>query len=92
MEEQPGRTPDDGLRVYPNPAKGIFNISLRDAGSGQIELRVYNINGQLVRETSLKCLPGEFSTQLDLTSSPEGMYHLRLIDGDRVIHRKIIRE
>ena len=78
--------------MYPNPARGIFNIRMNDVRSGQVDLLVYNMNGQLIRERSFKGVTGEFSTRLDLSEYPEGLYHLRFVIGDRVIHRKIIKE
>jgi PKD repeat protein len=82
----------DGLTVYPNPARDIYNVRLQDVSSGRIILSVYNVNGQLVRQGSFSDIGNEFFTRLNLADHPAGVYHLQLIDGERIMHRKIVKK
>lgn len=92
LESIVGGDADADLSVYPNPTRDVFNVRLRDLKSGQLTLYLYNMNGQLVVRNTFRNLSDEFHTSLDMSDFADGMYHLRLIDGDRVIHRKIIKE
>ncbi len=83
---------DDGLSVYPNPTGDVLNLRMSGVRSGRIDLFVYNISGQMVRTKSFSGLGSEFYTRIDMADSAAGIYYLYLIDGARVIHRKIIRE
>jgi hypothetical protein len=80
------------LHIYPNPATGIFNITMSDVGSGQIGMEVYNLNGQMILEKSFGSKDRAFVTQIDLSSFSDGIYYLRLTDGDRVLNRKLIKQ
>jgi len=82
----------DGLSVYPNPARDIFHVRMQGVESGRITLQVYNVKGQLVNQGSYSDLGSEFYTRIDLSDYPAGVYHMQLIDGERILHRKIVRE
>jgi hypothetical protein len=67
----------------PNPSNGIFNIH----SSKKIEeVKVYNINGQIVWQVD------ELNkTQIDLSILPEGLYLLELeTNNQELIHQKVI--
>ena len=80
------------LWVYPNPGIDIFNVRLDDVQSRDVEIILYNMNGQLIMQKSFRGVSGELFTRLDLSRQSSGIYHLRVIDGDRIIDRKLIRE
>jgi hypothetical protein len=82
----------DGLSVYPNPSRDVFNVRMHGVSSGRVTLSVYNVNGQLVSQGSYPDMGTEFFTRIDLTGHPPGVYHLQLMDGQRILHRKIVRE
>lgn len=80
------------LTVYPNPGKDVFTLVLIPADSPDIAVEVYKLNGQLIQRKQFRGVPGELHTRLDLGGQPAGIYHLRVIDGDRIFHRKLVRE
>ena len=80
------------LQVYPNPGREVFNLKLDNAGSPEIEILVYSLSGKLVRRKSFSNVPGELFTRLDLGDQPAGIYHLRVIDGDRILDRKLVKQ
>lgn len=74
---------NSNISISPNPSNGIFNIS----SSKKIEeLKVYNINGQIVWKAN------EFNeTQIDLSTLSEGLYLLEFkTDDQEFIHQKVI--
>jgi C1A family cysteine protease/PKD repeat protein len=82
----------DGLSVFPNPASDIFNIHLLGMQSGKLQIQVYNTNGQLIIDRSSSIKPEEFNTRIDLSAYSDGLYFLRLVDGSRVMHRKLLKK
>lgn len=69
-------TADNLMSVYPNPAKGCFTVE----GNGL--LTIVNLLGQKIMEQ-------EVESRASITL-PEGIYLLRLCDGNRSITRKIV--
>ena len=82
----------DGLSVFPNPASDIFNIHLKGMQSDRLQIQVYNTNGQLIIDRSSGIKPEEFNTRIDLSAYTDDIYLLRLVDGSRVMHRKLIKK
>ena len=71
------------LSISPNPSNGIFKIS----SSQKIEeLKVYNINGQIVWQVKeLK------ETQIDLSNLSDGLYLLETkTENQELIHQKVV--
>jgi hypothetical protein len=66
-------------RVFPNPTSGLFSIM----GNG--EVWIYNLSGQMVFSSPVKD-----STVIDLTKLPEGMYFIRIKEGENWLNNKLI--
>lgn len=62
------------IALYPNPSKGIFNIS-KDTK----QVYIYSITGQLVKE-----FKGDFSNehQYSVENLNQGMYIVKVIDSE----------
>ncbi len=74
------------VRIYPNPANDIVHISY--SGTQQLDLRLYNVLGQKVLQSSFSGI-----TQLNVQSLSSGLYYveLRLQGNDaEVISRRIV--
>lgn len=66
------------VTVYPNPGPGVFQIDMQKA-SGTVNLRVYNLQGQLILE---KNAPSADEVQaIDLTEAPAGIYTVSIKAG-----------
>ena len=94
QDELPVPSPD--LDIYPNPSFNHCKMTLRLPQSSQVQLYIYNIRGQLVKEI----LDGyqaagrydyELGTELNLLSMPAGIYFVKLQTQDSVrAVRKIV--
>tara|TARA_B100001109_G_scaffold255883_1_gene262144 strand:- start:3162 stop:4130 length:969 start_codon:yes stop_codon:yes gene_type:complete len=62
--------------VYPNPSNGQVHLELPKAGKQAYHFQLYDLNGRLVFEASVKQ-----SRQLQLGDLPSGMYHYRLMSN-----------
>ncbi|MBW8051254.1 MAG: T9SS type A sorting domain-containing protein, partial [Cytophagales bacterium] len=86
-----------GLKIYPNPNTGKFNIVMnitpaRPAGgqAENLELKIVNNLGQVLFREELKQFKGIYEKQLDLNKYPAGIYNLQLISKKGVINKQII--
>jgi hypothetical protein len=79
----------EGVIVYPNPSKNIFNIDLSKANSQSeaLEVQLYSTYGNLILKRRL-INPLE---QIDLSNYADGLYYLRLSLGEKVSVEKLIK-
>ncbi len=76
------------VKVYPNPSKDVFNLSLSNTGSGTIE--VYDMMGRTIKTIELNVHDTEY--KLDLSNMPKGLYLLNtVIDGNRSTQKLILQ-
>lgn len=66
-------------RVYPNPSAGEFQVVLEGSYQGVIGYHIVDAQGRLVSNGQWVVQPGQFNTQIDLSSVHAGMYRLVLV-------------
>ncbi len=85
-----GESKGNELTIYPNPSKGIFNYEFIADNTNAI-LNVFDHTGRLVVTENFKTLEGSMvKRSIDLTNQASGMYHLQLINTDKVLNQKLI--
>lgn len=81
----------DFFKVYPNPAKTIVNININLKNQETIELKLFNINGELQQYKVLKNLREGLNTvNLDIQGIPSGLHILQCQINSEVFSRKIL--
>lgn len=80
------------VRIFPNPNNGSFTLDLDDVSfnSPIIYLRIYNVLGELVHQTSKEIDNGEFQREVNLGDLTNGAYYLRLSSGNQSYSAKLI--
>jgi len=79
------------LKIYPNPNTGEFTIELVLSGAeGQINIT--NILGQSIYTEALNNIKGKYKKEVDLRTSPTGIYNIQLLTDKLIINKKIIIE
>ncbi|MBP7184512.1 MAG: T9SS type A sorting domain-containing protein [Saprospiraceae bacterium] len=68
---------DDYIFVTPNPAQSWIDVSISYSSSVAFDLQIIDINGRLVRTTSINNNESEY-TRLDVSELPNGMYFLKI--------------
>jgi hypothetical protein len=78
------------FKIYPNPASDVLHIQLdsREFISGEINLRVMDLNGRTVLSDTFRGT----QTTLDLSKLQHGLYLLQLGDGRYIDTHKLIVE
>jgi len=77
------------LIVYPNPTKSNIDIIGLSSHKNKIEIKVYNLQSQLVLNLAPQIINN--STQLGLNNLPSGVYFIKFNDPDPIT-LKVIKE
>jgi PKD repeat protein len=78
------------LLVYPNPTEGVFNITFKLL-EAKVKLWVVNPTGQVLINKELNVhFNSDNQYQLDLSSSPAGVYYLMISNGKQKVVKKLI--
>lgn len=84
---------ENNLIAYPNPTKGIFNLSYKTRSTEDFEIFVFNTIGEVVYKATVKNQKtGNEQFKIDLSNKPKGAYLLQLRSSENVDHQKIIKE
>jgi len=76
----------NNVTIYPNPSKGVVNISFKEATNSSITLR--NSLGQILLSDRYK-----LTNQIDLNlNAPIGIYFLQIEANGEIITKKILKE
>jgi len=85
-------TANGGLVVYPVPAGSLLNIIFAAQTSGNLAISFINSAGQVVYTNQQAVSQGNFSTSVDVSNLPPGVYVLKLLLGQKTYNSKIIIE
>jgi|GEM_PF-2782157 len=80
----------DELTFYPNPSDGNIKLTFRGE-ENFYNIRVIDLRGAEVYSQNTPKV-SSFQTDLDISSSPKGVYVLQIYSNDQVLNRKIIIE
>ncbi len=82
---------ENRISIYPNPASERATIDIAVAQAGKAILKIYDINGKLVKVEDLGILTeGMHSHTVDCTGLYRGMYLVNLNFGQRTATSKLI--
>ena len=83
---------DDELEVhvYPNPTEGIVNIYIESAKVETVNIKLYNLAGEIVLEQVLNIMPDTNNYVLGLEPLLVGSYLMELTMNQDVIYKKLI--
>ena len=79
------------LKCFPNPSNSSFSINFNQADAGNVEIKIYDIQGRLV-ETILDrfSLAGNHSVMWKPANAASGIYFARLESGNQSSYMKLI--
>ena len=80
------------MSVYPNPTRGITNISFTSNTTEQVTLRLVDMNGREVYRQIIQTNEGSNDISTDFVGLTAGMYHLQLIQEGRTYSSKLMIE
>jgi hypothetical protein len=85
-------TNDINLLEYPVPAKNVLNILFTAQTNTNLAITLINSAGKITYKGSQSVAAGNFSTALDVSGQPSGVYILKLVLGQKTYINKIVIE
>lgn len=84
---------DSTVMIQPNPNNGVFNFSFNVANESDLEVEVVNTLGQVMYTNALKNFSGRFAHDMDLTDESNGVYYLKIKQGENTpsVHKIVFR-
>jgi PKD repeat protein len=80
---------DLGVRIYPNPSTGIFNIYI-EKGTKNIDIRIFDVQGQKVYAEKILSRVGSITKEMNLSALSKGIYYIRLTSENVTQVEKIV--
>jgi hypothetical protein len=78
--------------IWPNPSKGIFNLSIDKIITGDAIIRVHDITGKVIYINEFKYTGDRFETTIDISLFADGVYYIFLQTGNQIFQRVLIKE
>jgi hypothetical protein len=79
-----------GLDIYPNPANGIFNVTVKDI-KGAVTYTVFDVRGREVLNGSFVS-GGNHTEVVDLQTSADGVYTIQVNSANGIATQKLVKE
>jgi hypothetical protein len=80
----------ENLNIYPNPTRGIFNISFISDELDNFEITIIDAFGQNIAQEDKKEFIGEYTKQVDLSDYPKGIYMIRIKTDSSFVSKRIV--
>lgn len=71
------------VSLYPNPSNGTGYVAFDNLSKGIIDIRIYNMTGEIVYRENQLVSDGFYIMPLHLESNPSGMYHISIQNSGR---------
>ncbi len=78
-----------GIKIFPNPNNGKFNVELKNNKAEIIKAEVYNQIGKIVK--TVKPIANASKFDLDISSQPSGLYYIKLTTLNSIISETFIK-
>ena len=80
----------ENLKFSPNPSNGKFNLSFTLKEKKKVTINIYDLNGNLVYNETLKDFQGEYNKEIDISKEESGAFFLQIVQGMYDLIKKII--
>ncbi len=84
--------PISALTIYPNPSRGLSELSFVGAEDGPATLSVYDMRGLLVYHRTLSVVQGENQISLELNDKTAGLYLVKFAKGETTQTVRLVLE
>lgn len=79
-----------GIKVYPNPSKGLFNIELNGNFKENVRLKIFDVSGKVVFEKIIDVEDPRMLLNIDLSGTSNGVYFIQMENRSKLFHQKLI--
>ena len=78
------------LNIFPNPTRGIFNISFITEKVDNFEITIVDAFGKFVSQEDKQDFIGEYTKQVDLSDFPRGIYMVQIRTQNSFVSKRIV--
>lgn len=78
------------LNFYPNPSNGQFKLEFNVAEKSKTLIKIFDLSGKQVYIEKLHNFSGKYSNDIDLSSNKPGTYILQIIQGNKMLSKKLL--
>jgi len=82
----------NNISLYPNPVKDELNISFDTNETSNLELNLFSLQGELIRNLSAQKNISRFSSAFKLNDLASGIYLFQIKTGAKSTYRKVVLE
>lgn len=83
---------NNNVMLYPNPAQGVVNIVINNTENGELSIRLFSMDGKLLKQISQQKQTNIVNTILDLRSLTAGNYFVRMyMNGQALAIKKVVK-
>jgi len=79
-----------GFELSPNPSAGQFELRGRNA-SQTIKISIWDVTGSVLQSFEIQPFENSFSTDINLSNQPDGIYFLQMMDGTRYENARLVK-
>lgn len=78
-----------GLNFYPNPNNGRFNLQFKLAETGDANVAIYDLQGNIIYNETIPNFKGAYNKAIDLSNQTKGVYIVRITQNGRSLTKKL---
>jgi PKD repeat protein len=82
---------ENSLLVVPTANNGVYNLLFNASANEKVEVKVFNVNGQVVIDNAYTNAIGQNSHSIDLSAYANGLYTIQLNTPKQVFTSRVIR-
>jgi hypothetical protein len=82
----------EGFNLYPNPSNGNITLTFDTIASDEVQLQLFDLTGRLVQKLTYTNVSARFAKNISFDSASNGLYLLKVSNGNRQVTRKLIIE
>lgn len=80
----------NSLNIFPNPTRGMFNLSMNLNKQQTVVVKIYDDLGQLIEQENYTKQNGKMVEQYDMSAYAKGIYTIQVITSDGVTYRRVV--
>lgn len=80
----------ENVSVYPNPSSGILNVNFDVEKAGLLEVKLINLNGQIIKNEVVNNFNGQYKQSFDLSNEVKGIYILSIASEKGKVNKKVV--
>lgn len=81
-----------GIRLFPNPSAGSFNIAFQVPERGDLDVDVHDSTGDRIYHETISGFKGNYERVLDMSDRASGTYFLVITQNGKALARKMVKQ